>query len=190
MNTSDKFSLSWKDFQSNTSQSFQTLREEKDFFNVTLVGDDLHQIEAHKVVLSSCSPVMKHLLKSNKHSHPLLYIRGAKLIELQYILDFIYTGEVSIFQEHLNEFLAIAEDLKLKGLTNNTVDSKENLNFQDEYNGSKSPGLYPQVYQKAFENDLVPLEEVTGMLEEKKTDILFTVEEHTEYEKWILAYLC
>ena len=36
------------------------------------------------------------------------------------ILDFLYFGEASVYQENLDSFLAIAEDLKLKGLTGQT----------------------------------------------------------------------
>ena len=133
MDTSKKFNLSWKDFQNNVSQLFGILRDEEDFFDVTLVSSDLQQVGAHKVVLSSCSPVLKELLKSNKHSHPMLYIRGVKSVHLNYVLDYIYSGEVSIHQEHLNDFLAIADDLKLKGLSNVDGDSEDKPNLQDEY---------------------------------------------------------
>ena len=37
----------------------------------------------------------------------------------QAILEFMYNGEVNVAQEDLNSFLAVAEDLKVKGLTQN-----------------------------------------------------------------------
>ena len=37
---SEKFCLRWNDFRSTVSHSFGILREEKDFFDVTLVSDD------------------------------------------------------------------------------------------------------------------------------------------------------
>ena len=36
------------------------------------------------------------------------------------ILDFLYFGEANVFQENLDSFLAIAEELKLNGLTGKT----------------------------------------------------------------------
>ena len=36
------------------------------------------------------------------------------------MVDFIYTGDVSILQEHLESFLAFAEKLELKGLGGNS----------------------------------------------------------------------
>ena len=46
---SEKFSLKWNDFKSTVSYSFGILREEKEFFDVTLVSDDERQIIIDKV---------------------------------------------------------------------------------------------------------------------------------------------
>ena len=115
---SEKFCLRWNDFESNISTAFRELREDKDFFDVTLACDD-DQIEAHKVILSACSPFFKTILKRNRHQHPLLYLKGVKYTELVAILNFMYHGEVNVAQEELNSFLGIAEELKVKGLTQN-----------------------------------------------------------------------
>jgi len=115
---SEKFCLKWNDFESNISVAFRELREDKDFFDVTVMCDD-DQIQAHKVILSACSPFFKSVLRRNNHQHPLLYIKGVKFKELQAVLNFMYHGEVNVAQEELNTFLAVAEDLKIKGLTQN-----------------------------------------------------------------------
>ena len=180
MNNSEKFSLSWNDFQANAGQSFQTLREEKDFFAVTLVSEDLQQMAAHKVVLSSSSPVFRQLLRSNKHSHPMLYIRGAKSLELENVLDFIYSGEVSIAQEHLSGFLEIAEELKLKGLSVGEVnpENEKKSEFpEDCSDGTRSINSQADQGSKV----LVPVEEVTDSGEKGKNGDLFANSEHNEY---------
>ena len=46
---------------------------------------------------------------------------------MKYILDFMYHGEVNVAQEELNSFLSVAEELRVKGLTqgnNSTSDNK------------------------------------------------------------------
>jgi len=118
MSSAEKFCLRWNDFESNISEAFRELREDKDFFDVTLACDD-EQIQAHKVILSACSPFFRAILKRNRHEHPLLYLKGVKYIDLMAVLNFMYHGEVNVAQEELNSFLAIAEDLKVKGLTQN-----------------------------------------------------------------------
>ena len=43
-------------------------------------------------------------------------MRGMKSVDLMAIIDFLYYGEANIFQEDLDSFLSIAEELQLKGL--------------------------------------------------------------------------
>ena len=114
--STEKFCLKWNDFETNVSSAFKDLREEKDFFDVTLACED-SQIEAHKVILAACSPFFKKILKQNPHQHPLLYMKGVKYNVMESVLKFMYMGEVNIAQEDLNKFLAIAEELHVKGLT-------------------------------------------------------------------------
>ena len=91
--SSEKFCLKWNDFESNISGAFRELREEKDFFDVTLACDD-NQIKAHKVIISACSPFFRNVLRQNPHQHPLLYMRGVSFTDLQSVLTFMYQGEV------------------------------------------------------------------------------------------------
>lgn len=114
----EKFCLKWNDFENNISVAFRDLRNEKDFFDITLACED-SQIQAHKVILSACSPFFRNVLRNNPHAHPLIYLRGMKYSDLESVLNFMYHGEVNVAQEELNSFLSVAEDLKVKGLTQN-----------------------------------------------------------------------
>ena len=110
----EKFCLRWNDFEKNISSSFRELKEDKDFFDVTLACDE-SQIQAHKVILSACSPFFRSVLKKNPHQHPLLYLKGVKYEEILLVLNFMYHGEVNVAQDELNSFLSVAEDLQVKG---------------------------------------------------------------------------
>ena len=113
---SEKFCLLWNDFETNISTAIQELRDDKDFFDITLACDD-EQIQAHKMILSACSPFFKNILRRNPHQHPLLDLKGVKFNELQSVLNLMYHEEVNVAQEDLNSFLSVAEDLRVKGLT-------------------------------------------------------------------------
>ena len=121
----EKFCLKWNDFHTNVSKTFVNLRNEEDFFDVTLVSDDQKQMSAHKVVLSASSEYFKNILRHNKHPNPLLCLEGISSNELNSILDYVYHGEVKIFQEDLNSFLNIADRLKLQGLISTGDQSEE-----------------------------------------------------------------
>ena len=94
-------SLKWKIFDTHISSSLNDLYPKGKFTDVTLVSDDQIQFEAHKFVLSACSPVVKNLLLNNPHSHPLIYLRGVMHQELKSILEFMYLGEVKIPQSYV-----------------------------------------------------------------------------------------
>jgi len=139
MGSSEKFCLKWNDFEKNISGAFREIREDKDFFDVTLACDD-DQLQAHKVILSACSPFFRTILRRNKHDHPLLYLKGVKYADLVSVLNFMYHGEVNVAQEELNSFLAVAEDLKVKGLTQNNGAS-DDTQSQKSFEPQKSKPL-------------------------------------------------
>eukprot|EP00096_Caligus_rogercresseyi_P007694 TRINITY_DN256_c0_g1_i3.p1 TRINITY_DN256_c0_g1~~TRINITY_DN256_c0_g1_i3.p1 ORF type:complete len:421 (-),score=171.85 TRINITY_DN256_c0_g1_i3:267-1529(-) len=116
MGSCERLCLRWNDFESNIKHGFSELRQEEDFFDVTLACGS-QQIKAHKVILSACSPFFRSIIKSIPHAHPLLYLRGIQFAHLESLLCFMYNGEVNVTQEDLNNFLAVAEELKIKGLT-------------------------------------------------------------------------
>ena len=125
----EKFSLKWNDFSTNVQKSYQNLRQEEDFFDVTLVGDDFKHVTAHKLVLSSSSEYFKKIFSRNKkyyQSHALICLEGLNQNDLNNVLDYIYHGEIQIFQHELDRFLAIAERLKLEGLIGGQQHKKEN----------------------------------------------------------------
>ena len=113
---SEKFCLKWNDFQSNVSNSFSLLRSEDYLHDVTIVTDDNEQIAAHKLVLSACSEYFKSIFKKSKHSHPLLCLEGVSSKDVRNMMDYMYNGELQIFQEDLDRFLNVAQRLKLEGL--------------------------------------------------------------------------
>jgi len=119
----EKFCLKWNDFEANISHAFRDIRDAKDFLDVTLVCEEDEQLQAHKVILSACSPFFRKILQRNPHQHPLLYLKGVKYADLQSVLNFMYHGEVNVAQDELNSFLAVAEELKVKGLTQNNSSS-------------------------------------------------------------------
>ena len=112
----EKLCLQWNDYQDNVKKAFGHLRDTSDFVDVTLACEDGQQIEAHKVILAASSPFFQRILKGNKHSHPLIYMKGMRFDDLTAIVDFLYYGEANVYQENLDSFLAIAGELQLKGL--------------------------------------------------------------------------
>ena len=150
---SEQFCLKWNDFKENITSSFNGLRKDADFSDVTLVCEEDKQVEAHRIILTACSPFFSSVLKRNKHPHPMIYMRGLKANDLVAIVDFIYYGEANIYQEDLDGFLALAEELQLKGLTGSQNDSPE-LAEEAQIKQKEQHLPHKSMYKQETDNEL------------------------------------
>merc|ERR1712156_285946 len=145
------YRLRWNNESSaelNLSESFKELRESSEFFDVSLgcslKGGGARILRAHQMILVSYSTVFRDMLREHPNKKdPMIYLKGISFLELGSILDFMYNGEVNISQPNLSSFLAVAEELQIKGLQLNQKD-KENINrprkpADDMENSMKQP---------------------------------------------------
>ena len=113
MEQQEAYHLSWESFQTNLSSTLGGLQQ-GNLADVTLVSEDQIQMQAHRIVLSACSPVLKNLLLCNPSSHPLIHLMGAKQQDMQSILQFMYLGEAAVNKEHIDDVIEIAKDLQME----------------------------------------------------------------------------
>ncbi|KAF7269634.1 hypothetical protein GWI33_017317 [Rhynchophorus ferrugineus] len=116
------FCLRWNNFQANITSQFEALRYNEDFTDVTIACEG-QQLQAHKVVLSACSPYFKELFKANPCTHPIIFMRDVEARHIMALMEFMYVGEVNVSQTHLSAFLKTAESLKIRGLTDTSSES-------------------------------------------------------------------
>ena len=131
----ENFHLKWNEYTANIRSVFQELREDTDHVDVTLSCHD-GQLHAHKVILSASSSIFRDLLRRSnlvQHNHPIIYLRGVHISDLRLVMDFVYRGEVSVSQEELDSFLSVSQELRIKGLTKNS------LNVGEEGSPTKQP---------------------------------------------------
>ncbi len=149
--------LRWEDFGTHFSSSFQDLRDQRNgsadsFFDVSLaVADDDRLVQAHKVILSTCSPFFRNVLAKQSRAsplggllHPVIFLRGISAHDLRNVLDFMYKGEVNVAQEELDAFLAVAEDLKIRGLTQGAEESGGGGGIRSKSEGGVKRGAQQQ----------------------------------------------
>ncbi|RZC40901.1 tramtrack, beta isoform-like [Asbolus verrucosus] len=133
MATTEQFSLRWNNFHSNLTAGFHELLESSEMVDVTLAVEG-HFFQAHKVVLSICSPYFKQMFKVNPCKHPIVILKDVAHDNMKDILEFMYMGEVNVLRENLATFLRTAELLQVKGLTGD--DSSETSSRKDDKSDS------------------------------------------------------
>ena len=120
--------LSWNEFKTTAVKTFQSLRSDSHFTDVTLACCDGQQVLAHKVILSSCSTFFRDILVQNPHQHPLIYLKGVCIDDLKNVIKFIYSGEVEVDNDRISKFLEAGNELKIEGLRKQTA-GKENTSI-------------------------------------------------------------
>ena len=150
MGSSEKFCLRWKDFEENLSRSFAGIRDHNKFFDCSLITNDdeaqSYNLRAHKVILSASSEFFWNIFNRESisaHPNPLIYLAGVSAVNMKFMLDFMYHGEVYVPQDEVDKFLEVAGTLKIKGLTRSPSVSraKKGLESQDPLNMSPVPSF-------------------------------------------------
>ena len=150
----EKFSLTWQSYSDHLKVMMKDLMMNEDFSDVTLVTEDKKQIWANINILSACSPVFKDILKKDKHSKSIMYLRGVKFSELESMMQFIYLGETTFLKERSDEFFAVAKSLEITEL----------CNAKNEFNNHPdgSPKFSPNDQDQDTSNELVQEKTVTS----------------------------
>ena len=128
--------LEWNGYKSTSQTAFHSLFNDVDFTDVTLACDeDGSALQAHKVVLSSCSALFSKILRQNPNPHPLIYLQGVKTLELQLLKRFMYLGRTRVNFDQFESFLEI---------------SKRFLNQPTQQTGVVAPKTEEHIDQKTF----------------------------------------
>ena len=125
MAVSGDYLLEWSDFRDNLASTAEALRHDNVFTDITLISEDLQDFQVHRVVLSSCSNLLRDILFKLPGNYPSLFFKGIQGREMKAILEFIYQGKTSVSQDKLDAFMEASETLKLKGLAGETLVPEE-----------------------------------------------------------------
>lgn len=136
------FCLRWNNYQENIVEVFDKLLMEETFADVTLALDYGVNVRCHKMVLAACSTYFEGLFEELPCPHPIVVLKDISYSELKEVLEFMYTGEVQIAEDHLPQFVRVANVLQVKGLMTKSASltiSKVKPNNKQEDATSPSP---------------------------------------------------
>ena len=114
----DNYKLSWPDYSDYLQDTLRKMMNSESYKDVTLVCDDMRQIQAHRNILSTCSPIFNNILKiDSQNRNAVVFFRGVNHQDMESIVTFIYKGETSVSQERLNDFFSLAKSLEINELS-------------------------------------------------------------------------
>ena len=123
----EKYCLTWDTYSEHLKDMVKEMMND-DLADVTLVTEDKKHIRVHKIILSACSPVFRDILKLDQSAKPIIFLKGIHFSEIDSIMQFIYVGKVTFYEERMNQFLDVARSLEIKEMCNaqtETIKEKE-----------------------------------------------------------------
>lgn len=108
--------MNWESFRANLSQQVLAEKDRGEFVDVAIALSDGQILHCHKFILSVTSTFFHKTIRAIGHNYPLIYLHGIPPHEVLAILEFMYSGSVTVNKENLRSFLKTAETLGVKGL--------------------------------------------------------------------------
>ena len=115
----EKYELLWHTYSDHLREMLHELHTSEELMDITLVCDDKRILKAHKIVLSACSSVFQSIIHDLPPNSSVIYLRGIQHQEMESILEFMYLGVATFYQERMNEFLNVAKNLDIKEIGKN-----------------------------------------------------------------------
>ena len=115
--------------------------------DVTLVCEEKTKFKAHKFVLTACSPVFQSIIDDLPwKEESVIYLKGVPALEMQSILQFMYLGQTSFFQDRVTEFLNVARSLEIKEI--GKVDFNEDVKIKKEIGSEENVSNFTEKNEK------------------------------------------
>ena len=130
----EKYNLNWHTYSDHLKEMLHDMMKTDELTDVTLVCDDKRQLKAHKIVLSACSSVFKNIIQTLPEKASVIYLRGIQHQEMESILEFMYMGVATFYQERMNDFLNVAKNLEIKEIS-------KDLEFDEQFTDNDNPDL-------------------------------------------------
>ena len=162
----EKCNLTWHNHSDYLRGMLQSMFKINYQTDVTLVCDNKKYYEAHKIVLSAFSPVMKDIIDNyGQEKKPIIYLKGIQHQEIESLLEFIYLGEATFYLGRINEFLDVAKHFEFEEICK-IIGKADNVDFLVE------PNSFPTYDINKKEDPVETLmrlrEEISNILEKEE----------------------
>ncbi|KAK7071100.1 hypothetical protein SK128_007369 [Halocaridina rubra] len=108
-------SLKWNNHRTTFYHVISGLRNKESYTDVTLACDGKFY-PVHKLVLSTCSEYFNDIFERTPCKNPVVVLKDIQCRDLEFLLDYMYIGEVNVRQNELSSLIKAAECLRVKGL--------------------------------------------------------------------------
>ena len=170
--TDDSAVLEWKNYSSTSRDAFQKLYDDIGFTDVTIACEDNQKIEAHKVILSTCSTFFSTILKENLNPHPLIYLQGVSIDDLALLKKFMYLGRATVLKSQLDSFKTISKAFlnSNRERTSSAVQTAT-VEYEPTIKREMDVSLHSGSFTETYSEGVISEDHATGVQETPETNI-------------------
>ncbi|KAG6459220.1 hypothetical protein O3G_MSEX011260 [Manduca sexta] len=125
---SNNILLTWNSCKKEVLKGFTHLLKNGEFVDMTFAAEGQF-MKVHQNLVALASPYIKQLLQSAPCPHPIIFLHDVSHEVLNYIIEYIYSGEVQVPVETLESFIKISKDLNIKGIEHFSSAQKQGENI-------------------------------------------------------------
>ena len=141
----ERLTLTRREFNENSCSTIRNLFEDKLFSDITILSEDGKEMKLHRAILASSSAFFRNILMKIKQSHPLIFLKGIQIKDLQAIVRFIYLGQAEVPQQDLTSFMDAAKCLQVSGLSGDSLALTSSSDHQSASSSSDRPHVTKRV---------------------------------------------
>jgi len=134
-----EYMLRWSEHNPQVMAIFHQMWEAGQLTDVTLATEE-GSFQAHKMLLSACSPYFRQLFLNNPCKRPTVFLKDVPASHMRLLLQYMYQGGIAVKHSELAEILKTASSLKIRGLTT-AEEAGDNNNVTNNSNSSSVPPL-------------------------------------------------
>ncbi|XP_050740626.1 protein tramtrack, beta isoform-like isoform X14 [Eriocheir sinensis] len=132
-------SLKWNNHRTTFYHVISGLRNKETYTDVTLACEGKFY-PVHKLVLSTCSEYFSDIFDRTPCKNPVVVLKDINCQDLEFLLDYMYIGEVNVRQNELSSLIKAAECLRIKGLAVPDEEPKKTSSGSSSSNNAGSQG--------------------------------------------------
>ena len=110
-----QFSIKWNNHESSIVRVFREMYDSETLCDVTIACEG-ESLQAHKLVLSACSPYFQYLFMANPCKHPIVILKDVQIGDMRLLIEFMYRGEVTVHKDQIATLLKTGETLQIREL--------------------------------------------------------------------------
>ncbi|KAK4301654.1 hypothetical protein Pmani_026212 [Petrolisthes manimaculis] len=128
-------SLKWNNHRTTFYHVISGLRNKETYTDVTLACEGKFY-PVHKLVLSTCSEYFSDIFDRTPCKNPVVVLKDIFCQDLEFLLDYMYIGEVNVRQNELSSLIKAAECLRIKGLAVPDEEPKKSASASSNASGT------------------------------------------------------